>query len=161
MNRELPKLTDSEAEKMMREIDKITERRYKEIDEQEARYEKRRKPLPEKIYHVTTRENAQQIMREGLDPSKLYLEDHEVVSLSDDIDFAIGVARVTQNTNPNNLVVLEIDTDYLTPSRIHNYLRKAEPDNPDPMEAAAIHEVHYESTIPPDAIKIIKHKTKK
>lgn len=161
MNQEQPKFNAGE---MMKEIDEFTEamrRRLKELDEQEARYEKRRKPLPEKIYHVTTRENAQQIMREGLDPAKLYLEDHEVVSLSDDIDFAIGVARVTQDTSPHNLVVLEIDTQYLTPSRIHNYLREAEPDNPDPMEATAIHEVHYESTITPDAIKIIKHKPKK
>jgi hypothetical protein len=161
MNPEQPKLN---PEEMMREIDEFTEtmhRRLKEIDEQEARYEKRRKPLPEKIYHVTSRENAQQIMREGLDPSKLYLEDREVVSLSDDIDFAIGVARVTCDTIPQNLVILEIDTQYLTPSRIHNYLRKAEPDNKDPMEAAAIHEIHYESTITPDAIKVIKYEPKK
>lgn len=169
MNQEQPnmdpkKLMSMDPEELMREIDELTEaayRRLDEIDEQEALYEKRRKPLPEKIYHVTTRENAQQIMQEGLDPSKLYFEDRKVVSLSDDIDFAIGVARITQNTNPHNLVVLEIDTEYLTPSRIHNYLREAEPDNPDPMEAAAIHEVHYESTISPVAIKIIKHKPKK
>ena len=161
MNQEQPKLN---PEEMMKEIDEMYEaahRRLKILDEQEARYEKRRKPLPEKIYHVTTRENAQQIMREGLDPSKLYFEDREVVSLSDDIDFAIGVARVTRDTSLQNLVVLEIDTQYLTPSRIHNYLRIAEPDNSDPMEAAAIHEVHYESIISPDAIKIIKHKAKK
>lgn len=161
MNREQPKFN---AEEMIGEVDRFIETtrlRLKEIDYQEARYEKRRKPLPEKIYHVTTRENAEQIAREGLDPSKLYFENHEVVSLSDDIDFAIGVARVTQETNPRNLVVLEIDTRYLTPSRIHNYLREADPDHPDPLEAAAIHEVHYESTIPPDAIKIIKHELKK
>ncbi len=160
MNQEQPNFN---AEKMMKEIDDFTEamhRRLNELDEQEARYEKRRKPLPEKLYHVTTRENAQQIMREGLDPSKLYFEDREVVSLSDDIDFAIGVARVTRDTSPQNLVILEIDTLHLTPSRIHNYLREAEQDNPDPMEAAAIHEVHYESTISPDAIKIIKHEPK-
>lgn len=99
-------------------------------------------------------------MQEGLDPSKLYLENREVVSLSDDIDFAIGVARVTNNTSPKNLVVLEIDTKYLTPSRIHNYLREAEPDNPDYMEAAAIHEVHYELTIAPEAIKMVTHEPK-
>lgn len=161
MNQEQPKIN---PEEMIRKIDKFEEAmrlHLERIDEQEMRYEKRRKPLPEKIYHVTTRENAQQIMKEGLHPSKLYFEDHEVVSLSDDIDFAIGVARVTRNTSPQNLVVLEIDTEYLTPSRIHNYLREAEPDNPDPMEAAAIHEVYYESTITPDAIKIVQYKTKK
>ncbi len=77
------------------------------------------------------------------------------------MDFAIGVARITQKTNHQNLVVLEIDTKHLTPSRIHNYLRKAEPENADPFEATAIHEVHYESTITPDAIKILKCKPTK
>jgi len=143
------------------EFHKEMTQRLDELDKQEAYYESRRKPLPKKLYHVTTKENAQEIMREGLDPSKLLLDDQEVVSLSDDIDFAIGVAKITQNTTDKNLAILEIDTLHLTPSRIHNYLRKADQDNPDPFEAAEIHEVHYESTIQPDAIKVIKQKTKK
>jgi len=132
MNQEQPKINE---EGMLNSIDKFHEtmsHHLKEIDVQEAHYEKHRKLLPEKNYHVTTRKNAQQIMREGLDPSKLYLEDRKVISLSDDIDFAIGVARVTCDATPKNLVVLEIDTQYLTPSRIHNYLRGAEPNNSDP-----------------------------
>lgn len=156
MNKEQQKFNE---EQILRSIDEFTSamhRRLKELDEQEAYFEKRRKSLPEKLYHATTKENARQILKEGLDPSKLYLEDSEVVSLSDDIDFAIGVARITKQTTPQNLVALEIDTQYLTPSRVHNYLRKADPNNPDPIEAAEIHEAHYESIIPPDAIKIVK-----
>lgn len=148
MNHEQPKFNEEE---LLRSIDEFTEemhRRHKKLDE-------RRKPLPEKLYHVTTRQKAAQIMREGLDPSKLILEDREVVCLSDDINFALGVAGVTQKVSPQNLVALEIDTQYLTPSRIHNYLTKEDPENSDPIEAAAIHEVHYESTIPPEAIKIL------
>jgi hypothetical protein len=60
----------------------------------------RRKPLPEKLYHVTTEKSAQQIIQDGLNPSKLYFEDREVVSLSDDINFAIRVAAETQNVDP-------------------------------------------------------------
>jgi len=166
MNQELPQNFEHEkpAESLGGKIDAMKEAIHshlKELDEQEAYYEKRRKPLPDKIYHVTTRQNAQQILREGLDPSKLMYEDSEVISLSDNIDFAIGVARVTQNTTERNLVVLEIDTRHLTPARVHNYLRKADPGNPNPIDAAEIHEVHYESTISPDAIKIVKYKKKK
>jgi len=158
MNKEQPKIN---PEELMKSIDDFTEamkRQLKKIDEKEAYFEKRRKPLPKKLYHVTTRQNAQQIMKEGLDPSKLILEDREVVSLSDDINFAMGVAEETQKAQKGNLVVLEIDTQYLTPSRTHNYLMKADPDNADPFEAAEIHEVHYESTIPPEAMKIISAK---
>ncbi len=162
MNLEKPKNPD--ADELLKNIDEFHEemrRRLDEIDEKEAAYEKRRKPLPEKLYHVTTRQNAQRIMREGLDPSKLIFEDREVVGLSDDIDFAMRVAQETQQTIAGNLVILEIDTRHLMRSRIENYLRTADPENPDPLEAAAIHEVHYESTIPPDAIKIVKIEKKK
>lgn len=158
MNKEQPQTNPEELLKSIDEFTEAMKRQLKKIDEKEAYFEKRRKPLPEKLYHVTTRQNAQQIMREGLDPSKLILEDRKVVSLSDDIDFAIGVAEETQKTKKGNLVVLEIDTEYLTPSRAHNYLMKPDPDNPDPFEAAEIHEVHYESAIPPEAIKIISNK---
>lgn len=54
MNHEQP---STRAEEMMREIDEFLEtmkQRLQALDEQEARYEKRRKPLPDKIYHVTT-----------------------------------------------------------------------------------------------------------
>lgn len=155
MNPERPHF-DEEA--MLAEIDRFTEdmeRKLDDIDKREAEYERRRKPLPEKLYHVTTRKNSQQIMKEGIDPSLLYMEDDYVVSLSDDIDYAIGIASVTQKTNPHDLVVLEIDTTHLTPSRIRNYLREADPKNSDPLEAAEIHEVHYESIISPEAIKIV------
>ena len=161
MNQEQPKFNEEESLRSIDEFHEKMRRRLDELDTREAHFEKRRKPLPEKIYHVTTRKNAQQILREGLDTAKLILEDREVVSLSDDIDFAIGVARVTQETTLENLVVLEIDTRYLTPSRLHNYLRKADPTNPNPLEAAEIHEVHYESTIPPSAVKIVIPEKKK
>lgn len=163
---ELPKNIDQEAlaKQMEENIGRMHEAAMKQLDEmdkKEAYYEKRRLPLPDKLYHVTTKQNAQQILREGLDPSKLYLEDREVVSLSDDIDYAIGVVRITQKTHPYSLAVLEIDTRHLSPSRVHNFLRKADPDNPNPLDAAAIHEVHYESVISPDALKIVKHQNKK
>ncbi len=116
------------------------------------------KPIPEVLFHVTTKENAEQILKEGLDPSKLMFENREVVSLSDDINFALGVAKITQGIDPKKLVVLEIYTKYLTPSRIHNYLRSEDPSDPDPINRAAVHEVHYESTITPEAIKIHKPK---
>ena len=162
MNLEKPE--NPNAEELLKDVDEFhagMRRRLDEIDEKEAHYEKRRKPLPEKLYHVTTRENAQTIMRGGLDPSKLIFENREVVGLSDDIDFAMRVAQETQQTTAGDLVILEIDTRHLSPSRIENYLRTADPENLDPLEAAAIHEVHYESTIPPDAIKIVKRERKK
>ena len=78
--------------------------------------------------------------------------------MSDNIDFAMGVAKETQNCDENELAVLEIETKFLTPSRTHNYLRKADPSNPNALESIDLHEVHYESSIPPDAIKILKRK---
>lgn len=158
------KPVNPDVEQLSSEVDEFhaeMRRRLDEIDEKEAYYEKRRKPIPEKMYHATTHQNAQRVMREGLDPSKLIFEDREVVGLSDDIDFAMRVAQETQQTTAGNLVILEIDTRHLNPSRIENYLRTSDPKNPDPTEAAAIHEVHYESTIPPDAIKIVKLKREK
>ena len=159
MNQEQPNISDRDrrANEMQKEFDLMLDearRRLKKWEELEM-------PIPEKLYHVTTRENAEQIMKEGLDPAKLIFDKSEVVSLSDDIPFALDVVSETQNTIPEKLVVLEIDTRHLTPSRIRNYLKKADPDNTSPLRGAAIHEVHYESTIPPEAIKIIKYKTKK
>ncbi|MEK7511705.1 MAG: hypothetical protein AAB575_01695 [Patescibacteria group bacterium] len=156
MIQEQPQLNNQallhEVEECLEEMERI----LKERDKEEAYFESRRKPLPEKIYHVTTKENAEQIMREGLDPAKLYFENREVVSLSDEIDFALIVASATKNKSPEKLVILEIDTKYLTPSRIHNYLRREDPNNPDRLEGAAMHEIHYESTIPPEAMRIVK-----
>lgn len=127
-----------------------------ELREKWEKDEARQKRIPEKLYHVTKRSNADQILQEGIDPSRLIFENKEVVSLSDDIQFALSVASQTQNVPEANLTVLEIDTAYLTPSRIDNYLREEDPTESNPTEAAAIHEVHYQSTIPPEAIKIVK-----
>jgi len=160
MSQEQPKFNEKEMLGSIEEFNEEINRQLDEIDRQEAEFEKRRKPLPEKLYHVTTRQNAQKILREGIDPNKLMFEDREVVSLADDIDFAIGVARQTQKTSPGNLVVLEIETRHLRSSRIHNYLRKADPKNKNPLNAAEIHEVHYEATIDPEAINIINPKKK-
>ena len=169
MPQELPKLSETDfsgenREELAKSVDKFNnalDEWSKWCNEDSRKFEKRRKPLPEKLYHITTRENAEQIMQEGLDPARLMAEDREVVSLSDDIDFAIGVAEETQKTKREQLVVLEIDTRYLTPSRVYNYLTEADPSNPNPVLAAAAHEVHYELNIPPEAIRIIKQDKKK
>ena len=150
---------DAKPEKTTQEIDEMIsalDRWRNKLEKNEKYYEKRRKELPEKLYHITTRQKLKQILEEGLEPSKLIFENKEVVSLSDDIDFAVKIATKTQHTTPSNLVVLEIDTGYLIPSRIENYLREADSDNPDSLDAAAIHEVHYESNIPPEVIRLIK-----
>lgn len=156
MNPEIPRVPIEELENFERELHETANRKIRESYEKERYFESRRKKIPEKLYHVTTKQNAKQILREGIDPSKLYFEDREVVSLSDDKNFALNVAVITQNTDVKNLVVLEIDTRFLTPSRIDNYLTKADPENPNPIEGAEIHEVHYDSVIPPDAIKVVK-----
>ncbi len=127
-----------------------------EMHERFDKHESRIKPIPAKLYHVTKKSNVEQILAEGLESSTLMFEDTDVVSLSDDIPFALSVAEKTQKANQSDLVVLEIDTAYLTPSRIDNYLREEDPAEAKALDAAAIHEVHYQSAIPPEAIKIIK-----
>lgn len=145
----------------LEKFDETISSRRKELQEQEIQEKQREVMLPEKVYHVTTKQKAQQIIQEGLNPTKLIFEDKEVVCLSDDVNFAMNVASVTQNVAPQNLVVLEIDTQYLMPSRVHNYLRKADFDNSRSLDAAPIHEIHYDSIITPEAIKIIKIDNKK
>jgi RNA:NAD 2'-phosphotransferase (TPT1/KptA family) len=156
MNHEIPNLNEQDLLGSVQRLNEYLEQLSRANYEDSVKFEKRRKPLPEKLYHITTRQNAEQIMAEGLDPTRLIFEDRDVASLSDDIEFALNVAEETQNTKRDNLVILEIDTRYLTPSRIHNYLMKADPDNPKPIEGAEVHEVHYELNIPPEAIKILK-----
>lgn len=142
-------------------LQKEASQRRNKLYKQEEYREKRQKPLPDKLYHITTRQNADQIIRRGLDPSKLMFENRDVVSLSDNISFAMRIAQETQKTGFDDLVVLEIDTENLDRSLVENYLREADPDNPSPIEAAAVHEVHYGATIPPEAIRIkSKKKTK-
>lgn len=145
-------ISHEDMQKMFKEISDSSREMHKRWEKEEAREVK----IPAKLYHVTKRENVNQILAEGIDPSSLIFESKEVVSLSDDIPFALSVAEKTQNVRAQDLVVLEIDTAYLTPSRIENYLRKADPDEPNALKAAAIHEVHYESNIPPEAIKVVK-----
>ena len=126
-----------------------------EMHEKFQKHEDREMKIPEKLYHVTKRSNVNQILQEGIDPTSLIFEDKKVVSLSDDIPFALSVAEQTQKTSSKDLVVLEIDTAYLTPTQIYNYLREEDPTETNPLKASAIHEVHYQSTIPPEAIKVI------
>lgn len=147
-----------ESNNRMESLDRVIQIMDEHFKNQDKERE-RKKPLPEKLYHVTTKQNISTILGgdgDGLNPTKLKFEDKEVVCLSDDIDFALRVAQNTQNTDPRNLAVLEIDTQYLLPSRTHNYLRKADPSASNPVDAAEIHEVHYDGNIPSDAIKLIK-----
>ena len=79
---------------LMEEIDRFHDQLMKMLEEQEKRLnyaEKRERPIPEKLYHATTKENAKQILREGIDPSKLIFENRDVVSLADDAEFALNV----------------------------------------------------------------------
>lgn len=80
------------------------------------------------------------------------------MSLSDDIDFAKMVVAETQKAGSRGVVVLEIDTQYLTPSLVENYLRAEDPEEENPFERAEIHEVHYGSIIPPEAITVLSDK---
>lgn len=141
-----------DIQKLNDEISAMSSEMYAKWEKDEAREIK----IPEKLYHVTKRSNVDQILQEGIDPSTLIFEDKDVVSLSDDIPFALSVAEQTQNISQKDLAVLEIDTAYLTPSRIENYLRKEDTTELNPVKAAAVHEVHYQSAIPPEAIKVIK-----
>lgn len=145
-------VSPEDMQKIFKEISDNSREIHTRWEKEEAREIK----IPAKLYHVTKRANVNQILAEGIDPSSLIFESKEVVSLSDDIPFALSVAERTQDVPAKDLVVLEIDTAYLTPSRIENYLRKADPDEPNALKAAAIHEVHYETNIPPEAIKVIQ-----
>lgn len=128
--------------------------------EQMMRQEAREKKIPEKLYHVTKKENLDSILQEGLDPQELYFHNDVVVSLSDDIDFAIQVAEETQHVPRSQLVILEIDPLYLTPSLVKNYLREADPDAQG-IDGLPIHEVHYTANIPPEAMHVVhQEKTK-
>lgn len=139
-----------EFENLQKEVDRYRDKLY----EEERYLKERQKPLPDKLYHITTRQNADQIMRGGLDPSKLIFENRDVVSLSDDIPFAMRLVQETQKTNFDDSVIFEINTKNLNHSFVENYLREANPDNPNPIEASAIHEVHYGAAVPPEAIRI-------
>lgn len=133
------------------------EEQISEIREDLEQSKERQKPLPDELYHVTTRENYYNIINNGLDPSSLIFEDKEVVSLSDDIEFAKKVAEQTQtDTHHNSLVVLEVDTDELNSSEVDNYLREEDPNESDSVKSAECHEVHYNDEIPPDAISFKK-----
>lgn len=154
MNEKIPNL--EEVLSNPEDFNDYLDRKRKELEIEEKKIRSRELPIPDFLYHVTTRENAQQIRNEGIDPSKLYFEDKEAVSLSDDPEFAFRVAEKTQQINKRNLVLLKIDTQYLTPSRIESYLRTEDPNKEDLLKASAVHEVHYTATIPPEAIKIVK-----
>jgi hypothetical protein len=155
---ELTDILTEDPQKFYEELDRMSRENMKRLE----KFEKRQRPLPEFLYHVTKKENVAQILREGIDLSPLYFDaEHAVVGLSDDIEFAIGVAEVTQGVNRNHLAVLKIDTKFLTPSRIQNHLREADPAETKPLDASAVHEVHYESVVPPEAIKIYDIKKEK
>lgn len=114
-------------------------------------------PLPEFLYHVTKKSNVRRIMQEGLRPSALYDSRFDsAVSLSDDIPFAKEVVGITQEANTGSMAVLKINTQYLAEGRTRNHLKRADPQNPDRTKRFAIHEVHYEGDIPPEAIEVVK-----
>jgi hypothetical protein len=114
------------------------------------------RPLPRYLYHATTGGNFAQITQdgEGIKPSRLEFEDTEVVGLSDDPQFALKVASLTQRTPLERLKLIRVDVPFLAKDLIDNYLRKPDPKNPKPALRNGIHEVHYRDVIPPEAFEL-------
>lgn len=140
---------EEDQEKTLNKIENRIEKVRSSIESAKER----QKPLPDELYHVTTREEYYNIINNGLQPSSLMFEDKEVVSLSDEVDYAKEIVETTQaDTHHNSLVVLEVDTDELESKEIDNYLREEDPENPNSIEGAEIQEVHYNKKIPPEAI---------
>lgn len=116
--------------------------------------ESREIELPDILYHATTRRNVMGIREQGLEPKPLYFGQDEVVCLSDDAQFALEVVSETQREKVERLKLLAIDKMWLRRRDVRSYLRKEDSANPDPMKAAAIHEVHYSDVIDPRSITL-------
>ena len=116
--------------------------------------ESREIELPDMLYHATTQRNVMEIRKHGLEPKPLYFDQDEVVCLSDDAQFALEVVSETQSEKVERLKLLAVDKTWLRRRDVRSYLRKEDPGNPDPVEAAAIHEVHYSDAIDPRSIAL-------
>lgn len=125
-------------------------------------------PLPPVLYHITTKSSAERILAEGLSPSLRLQGDAEVVSMTDDINFGKRVATKTQKVkNPEDLIILQIDTNKLDRSSAESFLEEKMVDvllpefikilearNPQVLEEH-LHEVHYHGVVPPEAISML------
>lgn len=103
-------------------------------------------PLPEALFHATTRERAKSIMKQGLLPHQLIFDEEEVVSLSDTVKYAKFCASVTQGVPEDDLVVLEITTQGLDRELAKSFLHLPPPSQPD----VVMHEVHFCAPISSD-----------
>jgi hypothetical protein len=107
--------------------------------------------LPEALYHATTVDAVTAIMRDGLRPSPLLDGAKPVVALSDNAEFALAVAALTQQVSPDQLRLIEVTTqgqsraDFLNYAALTpaEYARLGGYDEAQVQAAAAIHEVHY------------------
>lgn len=99
--------------------------------------------IPEKLYHVTTKENIKKIAESGnVKMSRAFFGPGEMVSLSDNIEHAKSIAMKTQKVPKSDLVVLEIDTSKLDDDEFRVY--------------PGFQEFHYKQEIPAEAYKIIE-----
>jgi RNA:NAD 2'-phosphotransferase (TPT1/KptA family) len=133
----------NELDKIESDLSRQRESLWREMD--------RESEFPQYLYHVTTREQADLILRIGLLPSQL-LSGDDAVSLTDDIEFGKNVVKHTQNVeDPKDLVVLEIDSSYLESKDTRDYLGQ----NPYKKDEN-MHEVHYLKKIPSAAIREVR-----
>ena len=105
-------------------------------------------PLPVALFHATTRANAEQIRIDGLRPSQLEFDKNIVVSLSDSVRYAKFCASITQATNENELVVLEVTTKGLERANTKSFLSFDDL----VVVGEKMHEVHYDGVVSPDWI---------
>lgn len=139
------------ADELIMALDAQRERLYREME--------REVPLPSVLYHVTLKKDVRRIIETGLKPSMLLDSDVPVVSLSDDLDFAVGVVckqhSIPEEEAKKRLAVFEVETGYkgggMDQDNFRNYLRKADTEARG-ADAPEIHEVHYVGVVPPEAI---------
>lgn len=119
------------------------------IAEELQRQEKLRKPIPDILFHATPSLWIPNILQGGLIASTLPGEDHPVVCLSDSEEFAVEVASLTQQ-RMGKIALIEVDTAYLFPSKIINYLSEAD----DILGTPTVEEVRYAGDIPKYALTL-------
>jgi hypothetical protein len=104
--------------------------------------------LPDALFHATTKDKAERIKEDGLNPSKLQYEDRKVVSLSDTVAYAKFCASQTNGVDPTELVILEVTTQGIDRENFESYLAFADPHDMNEQ----LHEVHSIVPISPDWI---------
>jgi hypothetical protein len=135
--------------KEARQYSEILLDRLDDMAEELRRQEKPQKPIPSFLFHATPAFFVPNILQEGLIASKLPGEKNPVVCMSDSEEFAFFVASLTQQ-KMGRIALFEVDTAYLTPSRIRNYLSNAD----DVLGTPPIREVRYVGDVPSYALTL-------